>query len=603
MNRNSTPISSPNYTHTQRKITNKSRLEDLLKRAFDILLSALGLTLASPMFLWVAWRIKRDSQGPVYFRGSRAGRFGKTFTILKFRTMYEIPESFNGPRVTAQDDPRITPLGKWLRATKLNELPQLWNVFKGEMSLVGPRPEDPEIVSGWSDELRHELLSVRPGITSPASVLYRDEENLLETSDVMVTYFKDILPSKLRLDQLYVRHHSFWGDLDIIFYTILILFRLYKQSSPHDEHLFTSPVTNIFRRHVSWFIGDLLITITVIGITGLFWRSFGPLNVGWRVAVLMALSFAVLFSVTNALMGVNRVRWSRASAADAIDLIPGVFLAMILAVVFNYFYPVSVLRLLYGNEIPDWLPHRPLLDFGLIVIASALAFIGFVFVRFRSRLVTGLASRWVDWRRVVNPAQERALIIGGGETGLFASFMFSSGRYQNIFDIVGFIDDDLYKLDTRIHGLHVIGRCSDIPKIVTQYDIGIILFAIHNITSASRRKILDICASTSAHTVFFPDFPATLNDIVHRNGLPIQETIPFESLDIKRSILAKDLPCYMCLTRLSPPQTIVWLNQIELSAKQGDIETVLAYIQDLRNLVGGDVSELEPSESQIQQEY
>jgi lipopolysaccharide/colanic/teichoic acid biosynthesis glycosyltransferase len=105
----------------------------------------------------------------------------------------------------------------------MNELPQLWNVLVGDMSLVGPRPEDPEIAKGWDPDVRAEVLSVRPGVTSPASVLYRNEETLLQTDQVMSTYLDSILPSKLRLDQLYVRHHSFWLDLDILLWTFLVL--------------------------------------------------------------------------------------------------------------------------------------------------------------------------------------------------------------------------------------------------------------------------------------------------------------------------------------------------------------------------------------------
>ena len=116
------------------------------------------------------------------------GRGGRTFRILKFRTMYETPVSYSGPKVTAHDDPRVTPLGRWLRDTKLNELPQFWNVLKGDMSLVGPRPEDPDIAQSWPAAVRDEILSVRPGITSPASVLYRNEEALLCAEDVFRQY-------------------------------------------------------------------------------------------------------------------------------------------------------------------------------------------------------------------------------------------------------------------------------------------------------------------------------------------------------------------------------------------------------------------------------
>src|SRR6266498_1621334 len=155
-------------------------LNSAFKRAFDVFFSVLGLVILSPFFLLVASLLRREGPGPIFYRGPRMGRHGKAFGILKFRTMREEQASYEGPSVTAQDDPRITPLGKFLRNTKINELPQLWNVLVGEMSLVGPRPEDPGIVATWPDAVRREILSVRPGITSPATVAYHDEEKLLK---------------------------------------------------------------------------------------------------------------------------------------------------------------------------------------------------------------------------------------------------------------------------------------------------------------------------------------------------------------------------------------------------------------------------------------
>ena len=198
-------------------------LRDGIKRGFDILIALVGLGLLWPVFLVLGVAIKRDSQGPVFYRGKRSGKGGKVFNILKFRTMYEQPESYTGPGVTAEDDPRVTRLGGWLRASKMNELPQLWNVLKGEMSLVGPRPEDVEITEAWPEDIAREVLSVRPGITSPASVLYRDEEALLYSSRLMDAYLGGIAPSKLRLDQLYVRYRSPLLDLDILLWTFLVL--------------------------------------------------------------------------------------------------------------------------------------------------------------------------------------------------------------------------------------------------------------------------------------------------------------------------------------------------------------------------------------------
>jgi len=129
-----------------------------LKRGFDIVVSALALVLISPILGFIALAIRHDSPGPVIYRGPRTGRGGKTFKIYKFRTMYENPQSYSGPQVTAHDDPRVTPFGHWLRDTKINELPQLLNVLKGDMSLVGPRPEDPTITQSWPRKVKEEVL-------------------------------------------------------------------------------------------------------------------------------------------------------------------------------------------------------------------------------------------------------------------------------------------------------------------------------------------------------------------------------------------------------------------------------------------------------------
>jgi lipopolysaccharide/colanic/teichoic acid biosynthesis glycosyltransferase len=249
-----------------------------LKRAFDVIASLLGMIVLSPFFLPVAFLLRRESPGPIFYHGPRAGRGGKPFSILKFRTMHECPESYNGPRVTAKDDNRITPMGKWLRDTKLNELPQLWNVLIGDMSLVGPRPEDPEIAKTWPQEVQNEILSVRPGITSPASVLYRDEESLLPADGVMDVYFRDILPDKMRLDRLYVHNHSFMGDLDILFWTATSLLpRIARQRIPENK-LFAGPLYRFVQRHVSWFVLDLVICMAAVTLSGIISRLSAPID-------------------------------------------------------------------------------------------------------------------------------------------------------------------------------------------------------------------------------------------------------------------------------------------------------------------------------------
>jgi len=179
----------------------------MLKQLFDFIASLFGLIFLSPFFLLIGILIRRHSPGPVFYKCTRVGKDGQPFGMYKFRTMNDALNGAN-PKVTAQDDPRITPIGRVLRKTKLNEFPQLFNVLKGEMSLVGPRPEDPQFVSHYSSEER-QILSVKPGITSPASILYHNEEEMLRYATVAESYLNQIMPNKLRLDLLYVRHHSF----------------------------------------------------------------------------------------------------------------------------------------------------------------------------------------------------------------------------------------------------------------------------------------------------------------------------------------------------------------------------------------------------------
>ena len=190
-----------------------------MKRLFDILFSALGLLFLSPIFLIIAILIKREDRGPILYRGVRIGKFGKTFKIFKFRTLVANAEKIGGPS-TADDDPRITKVGKLIRKYKLDELPQLINVLKGEMSFVGPRPEVPFYVKMFTEEERT-ILSLRPGITDWASLWNPDEGATLAGSpDPEKTYMEKIRPEKIRLQLKYVRERSFWADLKILLLTM-----------------------------------------------------------------------------------------------------------------------------------------------------------------------------------------------------------------------------------------------------------------------------------------------------------------------------------------------------------------------------------------------
>ena len=191
-------------------------------RLLDLSISLLGLILLSPLLLAVAVLVKCSSPGPVLYRARRVGKDGRLFDVYKFRTMV-MDAAERGPRVTGSGDTRVTRTGRFLRRTKLDELPQLFNTLKGDMSLVGPRPEDPGYVKSYSVE-QLQVLRVKPGITSPATVLHRHEEQMLTGADWEETYRREILPAKLQIELNYLAGRTFSKDLLILAQTASALF-------------------------------------------------------------------------------------------------------------------------------------------------------------------------------------------------------------------------------------------------------------------------------------------------------------------------------------------------------------------------------------------
>ncbi len=189
-------------------------------RAFDVAVSLAAFVFLSPLFAVIAVAVKLTSRGPVFYRGPRIGRFSTEFSILKFRTMRS---GTAGPSITRAGDPRVTPVGRFLRRWKLDELPQFVNVLRGEMSLVGPRPEAPEYVLLYSAEERS-VLRVRPGITSPASLRYRGEEALLTGEAWRDEYVSRIMRDKLRMDLDWLDRRTFASDLRLLARTAASLF-------------------------------------------------------------------------------------------------------------------------------------------------------------------------------------------------------------------------------------------------------------------------------------------------------------------------------------------------------------------------------------------
>ncbi len=193
------------------------------KNLFDLVFGLLGLIILSPVLLLIAAVIKLTSPGPVFFLQERVGKDGKPFKIFKFRTMIPDAEK-HGLKITVGKDHRVTGVGEFLRKYKLDELPQIINIVRGEMSFVGPRPEVPRYVAHYSEAERR-VLSVRPGVTDLASIKYRKEHELLgESSDPEKTYIEEIMPEKLRINLEYVENAAFHNDVKLLWQTVKAVF-------------------------------------------------------------------------------------------------------------------------------------------------------------------------------------------------------------------------------------------------------------------------------------------------------------------------------------------------------------------------------------------
>ena len=208
-----------NYGKISFELLKRLTLRMLAKRLFDLMMSSLGLIILLPIFIIIAFLIRVTSNGSIFFRQVRVGRYGNEFRIHKFRTMVMNADQI-GEQITVGQDTRITKIGYVLRKSKFDELPQLIDVFCGSMSLVGPRPEVPEYVKLYPNDIRECIFSVRPGITDYASIIMIDENDILAKSDnPKQCYINEIMPQKLNYAIQYVQTRSFFGDLKIIFLT------------------------------------------------------------------------------------------------------------------------------------------------------------------------------------------------------------------------------------------------------------------------------------------------------------------------------------------------------------------------------------------------
>ena len=396
----------------------------------------------------------------------------------------------------------------------------------------------------WPTKVAKEVLAVRPGITSPASVLYRNEENMLHAKDVLQKYLHELSPDKMRLDQLYVRYRSFWLDLDTIFWTALLLIPKIKAYSPPEQLLFVGPVTRLIKRYVMWFMWDALVAFLSFGAVGMLLRILGQSDMTWTRSFEMAVAFSLIHGTVGGLLGANRINWAKATSWDAIRL----------AISWLITSGISLTLYYHWNLITR---------FGLVLFSATSIFslLGIIFVRYRSHLTIGLLSRILNAQPDPQFIRERVLIVGSGRTAEHIAWLLDHPTYSKKFQVVGFIDDDLLTRGMRIYGVKVLGGMNDIVRIVAQKKVGLVMLADHQMSLPKYHTLREALKSTLAKVVLVPDIFGSLNNLVKVS--PVN----------KSNGALDSIQCRYCLAGYSLPINIGEANneqniEVSTSAKQ-----------------------------------
>ena len=461
-----------------------------LKRALDIAIAALGLLVLAPLLALLALLIKFESSGPVFFRQTRVGRHGKPFRIFKFRTMAHGPQR-GGPQLTVEGDARITRVGAVLRRTKLDELPQLIDVLRGTMSLVGPRPEVPRYVEHYPPGDRERVLSVRPGITDFASLRYRDENALLaRASDPEREYLDVILPSKLRYALDYVDHGTVADDLRVLGLTLRTVF------AP------TSPLPRSF------------VAMTDSKLWSRLDRAMSELHPRRRLmaAVVDGLTVLACWHITYLFrLGFERWQPGRPSYDDAVSLgVVGVYLLLLTLTgaargMWRYFGFDDLKRITIACLIAGAVAAAAVLGAGLTGVARAVLLLhplfciaGLSMVRMLYRML------WEHARGRANGLAgepRRAIVLGAGEA---ARRLVAGIHLRDGWAVQALLDDDPAKQGARIGGVTVLGPLAKLALPHVVFGATHVIVAMPGASAAQREQAVALARRSGLAVLTVP---------------------------------------------------------------------------------------------------
>ncbi len=472
-----------------------TRWQEAAKRTIDFIVALLSFVLLSPFFLAIGVMIKLDSKGPVFFRQERLGRDGTTFRIFKFRTM--ISGAYrSGARLTVKRDPRITKVGQLLRWTKMDELPQLLNVIAGDMSMVGPRPEDPYFGNFYTEEQR-KVLSVRPGIVGPSQIDGRDEvEQYPEgTEDTEKYYIEHILPGKLARDVAYVDSATFWGDIAYLFHGAFSV----ALSQIKADFLARSKSRLAL---LSLDLGLMIGCYVLANFIHFDWQL--PPKV-WPYIFHTLFWIVVVKPPVFIYYGIYQrsTRWI--GRHDMAAIVKAVSVSSALVVAVTYF--TGLQRHSRGVFVVDW----ALLTFMMTALRYVLR-----------HILVG-ASRGEEEKKYV-----KVLVAGSGHGGesILRSLLEDPGSR---FMPVGIIDHEPHRWGALIHGVKVMGGATDIAMAASTHGVQMVLVSLADLDPAVVRDIAEACEKLNMDYRLIP----ALSDLLVQQG---PEPVPRPQLSPESSL-------------------------------------------------------------------
>lgn len=450
------------------------------KRGFDFIVAGIALVLLSPVFALIAVLIKADSRGRVYFRQERAGQGGEPFRIYKFRSM--IAGAYrSGARLTVKRDPRITKVGAVLRWTKLDELPQLINVFVGDMSFVGPRPEDPYFVNFYRGEHRR-VLDVKPGIIGPSQIDGRDEVDKYpdDCENVEEYYINHLLPAKLDCDLNYVKGSTFWGDLRFLVGGFLkVLFSQFKRG------FFTRQ-----RYRILALCGDTVLVALAYASANLVKFDFhlGPKE--WQYLIHSLGWLVLLKPLVFVYFGLYRQTSRWVGRRDFATIVKAVSVASA-AVVAVTFFDTDLRSHSRAVFVIDWVLLMGMMSWSRLVLRAILV-----------RRSGGPATHGGDVNVLVAGAGH------GGETILRSLLEDPSSRFMP----VGIIDHEPHRWGALIHGVRVMGGATDIAMAASTHGVEMVLVSLADLDPVTVREIAEACQRIGLECRLIPALSDLLSD-------------------------------------------------------------------------------------------